>query len=784
MSKLLIVESPTKAKTITKFLGTGYTILSSFGHIRDLPKKTIGVDVAHGFAPTYEVPDDKQQKVNALKAAAKKASEVYLATDEDREGEAIAWHIAEVLKLNPETAKRITFHEITKKAIDHAIDTPRHIDMRMVDAQQTRRILDRLVGYELSPLLWNKVQRGLSAGRVQSVAVRLVVERERERQAFKTDEYWTIDATFTKDAAVFEAKLHAIDGKKVEKLDIKNEAAAKAIVEKISGESFSVQSIEMKDATRKPPTPLTTSTLQQEAYNRLGMSAKQTMTLAQRLYETGRITYMRTDSQNLAEQFTTATQEFLKTTFGAEYATGAVKYHTKSKGAQEAHEAIRPTDVTHEPESLKPTLEPGEWKLYNMIWSRTVASQMPGAKVRRTAIDLVAANHTMRANGSIVVFPGFMKVWHASEDTLLPELKEGENVGKPTTIVPTQHFTEPPARFSDATLIKALEEHGIGRPSTYAPTLTTVIDRGYVLRDDNKKLFPSDIAMIVTDLLKEHFPNIVDYNFTAEMEQKLDEIAEGSHNWQMVLASFYGPFHEQIVEKSAEITHESVMKVRKLGVDEKSGKEVVVRTGRFGPYVQLGEVEEPSSKSDSAGKPSGKAGSGSAGKPKRASLPKELLMDDVTLAQAMKLLELPRTLGKHTDGNEIIAALGRFGPYLKCGDVNISLPQPLMPEDHPANITLERAIQICTEGVAKKIKMNTPLAELGIDPTSKGKIVIKDGRYGPYVTDGKTNVTVPKDTDPKTVTPEQAIDMLIKKRAAPKKAWGKRKKKSDDDVTE
>ncbi len=764
MRKLVIVESPTKAKTISKFLGSEYTILSSFGHIRDLPKKSTGVDVEHGFAPTYEVPADKQPKVTALKKAAKAADEVYLATDEDREGEAIAWHIAEVLKLDPATAKRITFHEITKAAITHAVEAPRVIDMRMVDAQQTRRILDRLVGYELSPLLWIKVQRGLSAGRVQSVAVRLVVERERERMAFKTDEYWTIDAEFVKDAVTLEAKLTAIDGKKVEKLDIKDEATAKAIEAKVKDANFTVASVEQKDATRKAPTPLTTSTLQQEAYNRAGMSAKQTMTLAQKLYETGRITYMRTDSQNLAEQFTTATQEFLKSEFGDEYAKGAVKYATKSKGAQEAHEAIRPTDVTATPESLKATLESGEWKLYDLIWSRTVASQMPGAKIRRTAVDLIGVGHTFRANGSTVVFPGFMKVWHASEDKLLPELKNGDSVGTPTKMDAVQHFTEPAARYSDATLIKAMEEYGIGRPSTYAPTLTTIIDRGYVVRDDNKKLFPSDIAMIVTDLLKEHFPNIVDFGFTAGMEKKLDEIAEGAQNWQKVLAEFYGPFHENIVAKGVDLTRADVMKQRNLGVDPVSGKEVIVRTGRFGPYVSLGEPtdEEP--------------------KPKRASLAKEMLMDTVTLEQALKLLELPRTLGKHTDGNDIIAALGRFGPYLKCGDVNISLPPN--PEDHPANITLERAIQICTEGVEKKRILMTPLAVLGKDTETKNEIIIKTGQYGPYVTDGKTNVTVPKDTDPLTVTLEQAIAMLIKKRASPKKAWGKRKKKSDADIAE
>ncbi len=758
MSKLVIVESPTKAKTITKFLGKEFTILSSFGHIRDLPKKSTAVDVEHGFTPTYEVPVDKKAKVTALKQAAKGVDEVYLATDEDREGEAIAWHIAEVLKLDVATAKRITFHEITKAAIVNAVEHPRTIDMNMVNAQQTRRILDRLVGYELSPLLWKKVQRGLSAGRVQSVAVRLVVERELERNAFKSDEYWTIEATFEKDGAVLEAKLNSIDGRKLEKLDIKNEADAKKIVDDVTGVSFVVDKIELKDASRKPPIPLTTSSLQQDAYNRLGMSAKQTMTLAQKLYETGKITYMRTDSQNLAEQFTSATQDYLQTTFGAEYAKGAVKYATKSKGAQEAHEAIRPTDVTASPESLQASLESGEWKLYDLIWRRTVASQMPSAKMRRTAVDLLGNKHIFRVNGSTVVFPGFMKVWQASEDKLLPVMAQGDVIGEAKEIKPEQHFTEPAARYSDATLIKALEEYGIGRPSTYAPTLTTIIDRGYVLRDDNKKLFPSDIAIIVTDLLKTHFPNIVGYDFTADMELKLDEVAEGKQDWQKILGDFYGPFHAQITEKTGDLSRADVMKERSLGVDPKDGLEIIVRTGRFGPYVQRGIVSDENPK------------------PPRASLTKDQLMDTITLDQALKLLLLPRLVGKHTNGEDIIANLGRFGPYLKCGTVNITLP----PEDHPAEVTLERAIQICTEGVAKKAAAMKPLAELGTDPTSKGEIVIRSGRFGDYITDGKTNVTVPKKITWQDVTPEMAIEMLVKKRASPKKAWGKRRKKSDD----
>ncbi len=755
MTKLLIVESPTKAKTITKFLGRDYKVMSSFGHIRDLPKKKTGVDVENGFEPTYEVSPEKKAKVKELKDAAKKVDDIYLATDEDREGEAIAWHIAAVLGMDDKTAKRITFHEITKNAIEHALNNSRTIDHKLVDAQQARRILDRLVGYELSPLLWRKVARGLSAGRVQSVAVRLVVERERERLAFKTEEYWSIEADFKKTGAVFPGKLFAIGDKKVDKLDIKNETAAQAIVDAVSGAEFVVKNIETKEASRKPPTPLTTSSLQQESYNRLGMSAKQTMTLAQRLYETGQITYMRTDSMNLAEQFTTATQAYLKANFGSEYATGAVVYKTGKKGAQEAHEAIRPTDVSAEPASLKATLEPGEWKLYNLIWSRTVASQMPSAKMRRTAIDLEGNHHTFRANGSTLVFPGFMKVWQAAEDKILPELKVGDALGKPVEIRPEQHFTEPAARYSDATLIKALEEYGIGRPSTYAPTLTTVIDRGYVMRDDNKKLFPSDTAMIVTDLLKEHFPNIVDYDFTANMEKQFDGIAEGEHEWRKVMADFYTPFHELIVSKGADLSRADVMKERELGTDPKTGQKIIVRTGRFGPYVQVGEATDENPK------------------PPRASLNKNQLMDTLTLTDALKLLIFPRHLGKLDSGEELIVNKGPFGPYLKTSAANVTLP----PDIDPAEITFTQAQTLFMEGLAKKKAMLTPLLELGIDPETKTPLLVKTGRYGAYVTDGKTNATVPKTQDPTMVTREQAIDMLAKKRRSPKRAW--RGKKSN-----
>lgn len=750
---LLIVESPTKAKTIAKFLGKGYTVLSSFGHIRDLPESKTGVDVEHGFTPTYEIPDDKKEKVAALRKAAKGIGDIYLATDEDREGEAIAWHIAEVLKIDPATAQRITFHEITKPAIARALEHPRTIDMHLVDAQQTRRILDRLVGYELSPLLWKKVQRGLSAGRVQSVAVRLVVEREEERNAFTIQEYWSVTAQLAKGAATFDAELTHIGEKKLDKLDLADAAAAQRVVDAVTPADFVVQSVEEKEASRKPPTPLTTSTLQQDAHNRLGFSAKQTMTLAQKLYETGRITYMRTDSQNLAENFLNAVQTYARATWGDAYAQGATHYKTNKKGAQEAHEAIRPTDISTAPDMLKNDLEAGQWKLYDLIWRRTLASQLPPARILRTGVDITASGHTFRANGSMVTFPGFLQVWNTSEETLLPPLANNENLGRARAVVPERHETEPPARYSDATLIKAMEEYGIGRPSTYAPTLATIVDRGYVLRDERNKLFPSDIARIVTRLLKEHFPNIVDYSFTAEMEQKLDDIAEGTHNWQMVMASFYGPFHEQIVQKGTELTRADVMEERTIGKDPATGLDIVVRTGRFGPYVQLGVPTDAEPK------------------PRRASLEKHMVMDTVTLEQALQLLSLPRVVGLHPNGEEIIANNGRFGPYLKCGEVNISLP----PTDHPATVTLERALAICAEGVEKKKAMMTPIATLGVDPESKGTILVKNGRYGPYVTDGTTNVTIPKAKAPESVTREEAIQLLQKKRASPRRGRRARK---------
>ncbi len=751
--KLVIVESPTKAKTITKFVDKQYHVESSFGHVRDLPKNKLGVDVADQFTPTYVVPVKAKERVAELKKLAKQADEIYLATDEDREGEAIAWHLESLLS-SGHPMKRITFHEITKSAILEALEHPRDIDPQLVNAQQARRILDRLVGYKLSPFLWTRVQYGLSAGRVQSVAVRLIVERERERRAFKQEEYWTIDVECIKDAIQFAAALVAIDGKKLEKLSIKTEQEATAIVTAVSGQPLVVQSVEKKEVGKKGPTPLTTSTLQIEANGQLGFSAKKTMIIAQKLYETGFITYMRTDSLNIAEQFLTATQSFLKSTYGERYATGAQRYKTKKAGAQEAHEAIRPTDVTRTPDAAK-FRDAGLAALYELIWRRTVASQMPDAVLERTTVDMNAKQYTFRATGSTVVFDGFMKVYHATKEKLLPALANKDEV-EVRSVTPNQHFTEPPARYSDASLVKALEEYGIGRPSTYAPTISTIIDRGYVNRDEGKRLFPTDIGMLVNDLLVEHFPQVVDYAFTAQMEKKLDDVAEGTTEWVPVLKQFYDPFISNLEAKEQVLKKEDIMKERVLGNDPKTGLPVIVKNGRFGPFVQVGVWTEEDKK---AKKP----------KPRSASLLKGQSIDTITLEQALPLLTLPRVVGTTADGVEIMAADGRFGPYVKAGETSASLGEQF----DPRTITEEDARALLTAAAEKKKKYMTPIAELGTDPNSNATIQVRNGRYGPYVTDGTTHVSLTKKLGiaPEEVTHEQAVELLEKKRKSPKRRW-------------
>ncbi len=605
---LVIVESPTKARTISRFLGKDYAVEASFGHVRDLPKSKMGVDVEHNFEPTYVIPAKAKKVISDLKEKAAKASEIILATDEDREGEAIAWHLVSALKLKESDAKRIVFHEITKSAIEDALKNPRSLDKHLIDAQQARRILDRLVGYELSPFLWKKVRFGLSAGRVQSVAVRLVVEREREIEKFVKEEYWTIEADLEKDKINFVAKLNKIEDKALEKFDIKNEAQAKEIEADLAGATYTVTEITKKEVNRNPAAPFTTSTLQQEAARKFGMSAKQTMVIAQQLYEginigegghTGLITYMRTDSVNLAEQALKQAAEVIHKRFGKEYYNGEPRrYSTKSKNAQEAHEAIRPTDLTLHPDEIKQYLDRGQARLYDLIWKRTVASQMAQAVFDQTAVDIAAPGKTktynFRANGQVVKFEGFIKAYTEGRDEdeqeiegQLPDLEKNEKLNL-RELKLLQHFTEPPPRYTDATLIKALEAHGIGRPSTYAPTLSTIQDRDYVEKID-KKYKPTEIGTLVNDLLVEHFPEVVDINFTAKMEDELDEIANGGMEWQPVIRGFYEPFKTHLDVKNAEV--EKQVEISDVPCPH-CGKPMIIKFGRFGKFLACPEGEK------------------------------------------------------------------------------------------------------------------------------------------------------------------------------------------------
>lgn len=611
---LVIVESPTKAKTISKFLGKDFVIKSSFGHLRDLPQKEMGIDIEHDFAPHYVVPRKNQKIVTDLKKSAAKADYIYFATDEDREGEAIAWHLAQILKPAPEKIRRIAFHEITREAIIEALKKPRDIDLNLVDAQQARRIIDRLVGYELSPFLWKKVAKGLSAGRVQSVAVRLIVEREREIQAFKSQEYWTIEALLapersraergevegsstSSDNKTFTAKLYKIDDAVLDKFDIATQAKAERIIKNIEGAIFFVTDIKQKETKRTPPPPFITSTLQQEANRKLGFSAQQTMMVAQQLYEgvelgsegsVGLITYMRTDSVNLSEKFLNEARSYIATSFGEKYLPISTRrFTTKSKLAQEAHEAIRPTEVNRDPLSIKSYLNDHQYKLYDLIWRRSLASQMVEAHINLTTVDIAAQvpkttqKYTFRATGSVVKFNGFLKIYGTSQETVLPSLGINELLHL-IKLIPNQHFTEPPARYSDASLVRALEEYGIGRPSTYAPTIATIIDRGYVERVESRRLKPKDIAFTVNDLLVTHFPEIVDYKFTARMEDTLDEIATGHKKWVPVIREFYTPFKANLDKKYKEI-EKIVEKTEEIC--EKCGSPMVIKIGKYGKFL-------------------------------------------------------------------------------------------------------------------------------------------------------------------------------------------------------
>ena len=605
MKNLVIVESPTKAKTIKKFLGRDYTVLSSYGHIRDLPKKEMGIDVENDFAMKYVITPEAKKNVTALKEAAQDANTIYFATDEDREGEAIAWHLITILKPKKTQAKRIAFHEITKNAITNAIKNPRELDLKLVDAQQARRALDRLVGYELSPLLWKKIRMGLSAGRVQSAAVRMIVDRENEIRAFKAQEYWSIEAELKKPqgpSESFRAKLIKKDDQTIDKLDITSQTAARQIEKNLARASYQVAAVSRKSKKKSPAPPFTTSTLQQTAANYLRFSSKQTMMLAQQLYEgvelgaegsVGLITYMRTDSFNLSPEALTATHQFIKKSYGDKYAPASPRaFKTKSKGAQEAHEAIRPTDINHTPEKVKPFLDERQFKLYDLIWRRLVASQMTEAETEATTADIRANNYLFRATGSVITFDGYLKIYPSdTKDTRLPPLSEKENLDL-IKLHLDQHFTEPPARFTEASLIKAMEAEGIGRPSTYAPTISTIVDRGYVEKNQDRRFAPTQTGELVNKVLVEHFPQIVDLKFTAEMEKELDEVAQGQRPWVPVIKAFYTPFKKNLKLKDKELDKKELTEEKTEEKCEKCGSPMVIKMGRFGKFMACSKYPE------------------------------------------------------------------------------------------------------------------------------------------------------------------------------------------------
>jgi len=651
---LIIVESPTKAKTIAKFLGSDYKVESSFGHIKDLPKSEMGIDIEHGFEPKYIIPTKARKLVTSLKSLAKKSDEVILASDEDREGEAIAWHLAKALGLDETKTKRIVFHEITKDAILEAMKHPRNINQDMVDAQQARRVLDRLVGYELSPFLWKKVAKGLSAGRVQSVATKMIVEREKEIKAFKSEDYASLTATLTdkKEAENFSAELVKIGGKSFNKLSFKKNQAEE-VKEAISDSVFSVKKIEYKSISKNPSAPFTTSTLQQSANRHLGFSAKQTMTVAQRLYEEGFITYMRTDSLNLSPKFLAEAKEWIKDSLGNEYLqdNGRV-FKNKSKNAQEAHEAVRPTEVSNDPEKMDTKLERNQARLYRLIWQRAVASQMSAAKLASTAIDVEAEGkedkYIFRAVGQSIAFPGYLKVWpEKTKEQSLPALKEGNNLSLIELVI-GEHSTTPPARFSDASLVKEMEKYSVGRPSTYAPTINTIIVRNYAERDENKRLKPTDIAFVVTDLLSAHFQQVIDYGFTANMENDLDKIAEGKKEWQPVISEFYGDFHANLTKKYEEINKKDIMPEEKTDEKcDKCGAAMIVKTGRYGKFLACSAFPDCRNIKKMAG----------------SSSPYEKKASDPKLEELEK-----KYAGEVCSkcGSEMKVKTGKFGPFLAC----------------------------------------------------------------------------------------------------------------------
>lgn len=759
---LVIVESPAKAKTIEKFLGKDYKVMSSYGHIRDLKKKDLGVDLAHNYKPLYEIPADKKKLVSELKSAAKDADVVWLASDEDREGEAISWHLYEALDLKDKNSKRIAFHEITKNAILHAIENPREIDKNLVDAQQARRVLDRIVGFEVSPVLWKKVKPALSAGRVQSVAVRLIVEREREIQNFNTEAAYRIQAVFIKEENGTKYELKAELNKR-----LKTKEEAMALLEQLKNESaFAINDIQTKPVKKSPAAPFTTSTLQQEAARKLGFSVSQTMSVAQKLYESGKITYMRTDSVNLSSLAINTSRAEIETVYGKEYSKTR-QFSTKAKGAQEAHEAIRPTYMNES----KVSGSSQEQKLYDLIWKRTIASQMSDAELERTTvtIDLPKDNDLkFVSTGEVLKFDGFLRVYledtddepaDTDEASLLPPLHLNEKLDLQETTA-TERFTQRPPRYTEASLVRKLEELGIGRPSTYAPTISTIQNREYVEKSniegverkynvlqlkkskitdsikteitgaDKNKLKPTDIGIVVNDFLTQSFPSILDYNFTAKVEKQFDNIAEGQEEWTHLIDTFYKSFHPVVDEVMNSHTDHKIGE-RILGSDPKTGKQVSVKIGRFGPMVQIGTQDDEE-------------------KPTFASLQKNQSLTTITLEEALKLFDLPRSVGEY-EGKDMQVAVGRFGPYIRHDGKFISLPRGL----DPYAVTEEEAVQLIEEKRKKDSEKTISIFGEGDE-----EIQVLNGRYGPYITYQKGNYKIPKGTDAATLTEEQCKEII------------------------
>lgn len=774
MSKnLVIVESPAKAKTIGKFLGPDFKVMSSYGHIRDLKKKNFSIDVDNGFEPVYEIPDDKKALVADLKKSAKEAETVWLASDEDREGEAIAWHLFEVLKLKPGNTRRIVFHEITKNAILHAIENPRDIDLNLVDAQQARRVLDRIVGFELSPVLWKKIKPALSAGRVQSVAVRLIMERENEIKGFTPEEYFRVVASFRLPDG------ETVSGTLASRLGSAKEA--EEMLTRAAGDTFEVTAVNVHPVKKAPAPPFTTSTLQQEAARKLGFTVSQTMMIAQKLYEAGHITYMRTDSLNLSELALGAIKDEIVSTMGDEYLK-LRRYHTSSRGAQEAHEAIRPTYVDQK--TIDAT--PQEKRLYSLIWKRAVASQMADAEMEKTTVEISAKESGARftVTGEVVCFDGFLKVYmegrdddnadDGSDQGLLPHLSKGMKLtlGEMTA---TERFTQQPPRYTEASLVKKMEELGIGRPSTYAPTISTIQQRGYVEKgekegtdrsflvltlEDGKvsrqtrtetvgsekgKLVPTDVGEVVNEFLTEYFPDILDYNFTAQVEEKFDKIAEGKLPWHNEIQSFYTGFHPA-VDSAMNMRLEHKVGERVLGVDPKTGKPVSVKIGRYGPMIQLGDGEGEE-------------------KPQFASLLKGQSVSTITLEEALKLFEFPRHIGEY-EGSDLTVAIGRYGPYVKFDGKFISIPK----EYSPAHLTLDEAVSLIEE--KRREEANRVVKTFPEDET----IQILNGRYGVYIACGKNNYKIPKTVaDPSALTLEECRDIIADQDAKPKRPARRKK---------